>query len=86
MQSPIFTMPKYKRIYRNHFKDATIFHDGGPAFKVNGEYVFEEGANEVIVFPSVQHGQLSVLDYYLFGIAKTRSNSNFSWDAKLIHV
>jgi len=81
---------QYKRIYLNYFKDATIFHDGGPAFKVNGEYVFEEGANEVIVFPSVQHGRLSVLDNYLFGIAKTtwrseRSNSNFSWDAvKLI--
>ena len=81
---------QYLRVHRDEMRDSIIFHDGGPALKIKrgGEtsWVFEEGGNDVIVFPSTQHGRLSVLDNYLFGLAKTwwrkeRTNENFSLDA-----
>jgi hypothetical protein len=81
---------QYLRVHRKELKDAIIFHDGGPALKIKkrgvSSWIFEEGGNQVIVFPSIQHGRLSVLDNYLFGLAKTwwrteRTNTNFSLDA-----
>ena len=81
---------QYHRKYKRVFKDATVCHDGGPALKIKGQYVFEEGLREVIPFPSIQHGCMSVCDNHLFGTAKTtwraeRSNTDFSMDAvKLI--
>ena len=81
---------QYLRVHQREMRGSIIFHDGGPALKIKkrGEtsWIFEEGGNEVIVFPSTQHGRLSVLDNYLFGLAKTwwrkeRTNKNFAFDA-----
>jgi hypothetical protein len=80
----------YLNRHKTEFLDTVLFHDGGPAFKKNKEYVFEDIVADHYTFPSAQHGRISVLDNYLFGIAKTtwrreRTNKNFSMDAiKLI--
>jgi transposase len=80
----------YLNRHKLQLRETILFHDGGPAFKKNKEYVFEDLVADHYTFPSAQHGRLSVCDNYLFGIAKTtwrkeRSNTNFSWDAiKLI--
>jgi transposase len=80
----------YLNKHKNELRDTILFHDGGPAFKKNKEYVFENLVADHYTFPAAHHGRLSVCDNYLFGIAKTtwrheRSNKNFSMDAvKLI--
>ncbi len=65
---------QFLRVHRKELKGSIIFHDGGPALKIKKDressWVFEEAGNEVIPFPSIQHGRLSVLDNCLFGTAK----------------
>ena len=85
---------QYLKKFKVELSHSIIFHDGGPALKIKKRgvtsLIFEEGGNQVIVFPSIQHGRLSVLDNFLFGMAKTwwrteRTNENFAKDAvKLI--
>jgi transposase len=80
----------YLNKHKKELRDTILFHDGGPAFKKNKQYVFEDLVADHYTFPAAQHGRLSVCDNYLFGIAKTtwrreRSNKKFSMDAvKLI--
>ena len=78
---------EFSRVNRHALVGARILHDGGGAFKKNGEYLFElDGADRVVVFPAEQHGELSVLDNKLNAVAKHkwrqhRHNGDFSWDA-----
>ena len=44
--------------------------DDGNAFKNSGEMMLADGANRCVVFLSVTHGELSVLDNNLFAVAK----------------
>lgn len=79
----------FKDRYRKELKGTRVLHDGGPAYKINGQYILADGANRLVVLPSEQHGKLSPLDNWLNAIAKNlwradRTNSNFSYDALIL--
>ncbi len=70
---------------------ARILHDQGNSFKMDRQWMLAEIANCVEPLPTAQHGELSVLDNKLNGVAKQmwrqhRHNGNFSWDAFLLFV
>jgi len=76
---------------RTALTGAHVLHDAGGAFKKDGEYIFAERSDKVIVLPPVQHGELSVLDNKVNAVAKAqwraaRHNEDFSWDAFLLLV
>jgi hypothetical protein len=75
----------FKALHRKKLRGARIMHDDGGSFKKDGEYVLADGADRHIVFPSVSHGELSVLDNMLFAVAKNqwrteRGNTDLSHD------
>jgi transposase len=80
---------EFHRVNRDALVGARIFHDAGGAFKMDGEYILEDGANCVVVLPPLQHGELSVLDNKLNAVAKQiwkaqRTNTDFAHDALLL--
>ena len=79
----------FKSIYRQELADCRILHDGGSAYKLEGEYILEDGASELEILPSIQHGRLSPLDNKLNAVAKNlwkadRSNKDFVYDSLLL--
>lgn len=60
----------FLNIYRRKLKDSRVLHDAGNSFKFDGEYILADGAQMHFVFPPAPHGELSILDNNLFGIAK----------------
>ena len=79
----------FKARYRKQLLGCRVMHDGGPAYKLNGEYILEDGADRHEVLPAAQHGQLSPLDNRLNAVAKAlwridRKNKDFSYDALLL--
>ena len=56
---------------------------------MNGDYLLEEYADMLCIFPPEQHGELSVLDNKLNAVAKKlwrekREDKDFSYDALLL--
>ena len=81
----------FEALNRDALAGARILHDAGGAFKKDGESILVEHADRVVVLPSVQHGELSVLDNKVNAVAKAqwragRHNEDFSWDAFLLLV
>ena len=79
----------FKARYLSELRGTRILHDGGPAYKIDGEYILEDGADRLVVLPSEQHGKLSPEDNWLNAIAKElwradRTMLDFSYDALLL--
>jgi len=75
--------------YRRQLAGTRVLHDGGPAYKKDGSYILEDGADRLVVLPSEQHGRLSPLDNKLNAVAKAlwradRTMTDFSYDALLL--
>ena len=71
---------------RMRLRGTRILHDGGGAFKKDKRFILAEEADRIERLPKEQHGELSVLDNKLNGVAKSlwrqqRHNGNFAWDA-----
>lgn len=80
---------QFKNRYRRQLAGTRVLHDGGPAYKLNGSYILEDGADRLEVLPSEQHGRLSPLDNKLNAVAKAlwradRTMKDFSYDALLL--
>jgi len=80
---------QFLHVNRAALRGARILHDAGPAYKKDGHYILEDGANMVVVLPAAQHGELSVLDNKLNAVAKLmwkkeRTNTDFAYDALLL--
>ena len=45
------------REYSGEFLDPRILHGDGNSFKLNGEYIMEDGSDMVVTLPSGQHGE-----------------------------
>lgn len=79
----------FKARYHKELRGARILHDGGPAYKIDGEYILADGADRLVVLPSEQHGKLSPEDNWLNAIAKElwradRTMRDFSYDSLLL--
>lgn len=79
----------FEQRFRDKLRGARILHDAGGSFKINKQLILGERADEVIVLPPDQHGELSVLDNKLNAVAKKlwrqdRCDHDFSWDAFLL--
>ena len=79
----------FKDRYRRQLSQTRVLHDGGPAYKIGPDYILADGANRLVVFPTVQHGELSPLDNRVNGIGKAlwrarRTNVKHSYDALLL--
>ncbi len=78
-------MAHFKATYRRRLTGARVLHDDGGSFKINGDLMLADGADRCVVFPSVSHGELSVLDNRLFAVAKAqwrteRTGTKLSYD------
>lgn len=81
----------FHQVNRDQLLGARILHDGGGAYKIDGEYILDDGANLVLVLPSAQHGELSPLDNKLNAVAKLlwkqrRTGKDHAYDAFLLLV
>lgn len=66
---------EFKNRYRSRLRGCRILHDAGNSFMRNGVDILEEEADRVEIFPSLSHGELSVLDNRLFAVAKNQWRS-----------
>jgi hypothetical protein len=81
----------FEQRFREKLRGSRILHDAGGSFKIDKTLILAERAEKVIVLPSEQHGELSVLDNKLNAVAKQvwrqeRHNQDFAWDAFLLLV
>lgn len=60
----------FKSVYRDELEGTMMFHDGGPAYKLDGHLIFDEDGCDVRVLPSIIHGEVSTLDNNTFGTGK----------------
>jgi hypothetical protein len=82
----------WQAVNRKKLTGTRILHDEGGAFKFEGHYMLEEdteGGEMLFVFPSDQHGELSVLDNKVNAVAKnkwrnTRKGEDFAYDSLLL--
>jgi len=56
--------------YRKELKGTRVLQDAGNCFKKDGEFILADGADRVETFPPAPHGELSVCDNNIWGIAK----------------
>lgn len=79
----------FQAVNRGTLAGTRIIHDQGGAFKMDGEFIFEEDADCVRTMPPDQHGELSVLDNKLNAVAKNRwramrKGEDFAYDALIL--
>lgn len=60
----------FMRVHSRKLRGTRVLHDAGNAFKKDRDYILADGAGAHFVFPPAPHGELSVLDNKVFGIAK----------------
>jgi hypothetical protein len=65
--------------YKAELKGTHVMHDGGPAWKIKGDFVLADTVNKVRVLAPAQHGELSVNDNNVHSIIKAQ------WKAKFDH-
>jgi hypothetical protein len=80
---------QFHQVNKDALSGSRILHDGGTAFKIDGQLIMDDGANRSVVLPSLQHGELSVCDNKLNAVAKAlwkqmRTNIDHSYDAILL--
>jgi hypothetical protein len=80
---------QFHQVNKDALSGSRILHDGGTAFKIDGQLIMDDGANRTVVLPSLQHGELSVCDNKLNAVAKAlwkqmRTNIDHSYDAVLL--
>ena len=65
----------FKQLYKKELEGMRVIIDGGNSFKIGGNQILEEVAEEVFVLPSMSHGLLSPCDNNANGVAKQKWRS-----------